>query len=133
MDRRVSLVHNGTVDNLLDMKKDLEQKGVKLVSQTDTELIAQYIGYYLREDKCNLMEATLKTIHKNLVGHWGIVAIDSHHPDQMIVARKGSPLLIGLSNDTIYVASERVAFEKYTRNYLALENNEVLLLDVNNL
>ena len=69
-------------------------------------------------------------MNENLRGTWGLVALDRTRPDQMLVARHGSPLLIGFDEDSLYVASERIAFEKYTQNYIVLEDGEALLLDL---
>lgn len=77
----------------------------------------------------DLMQATVMTL-RHLKGTWGILAIDRENPHQMLVARNGSPLLVGIHPDHIYIASERIAFEKYTQNYVALEDGEVILLDL---
>jgi glucosamine--fructose-6-phosphate aminotransferase (isomerizing) len=77
-----------------------------------------------------LLEAATKTMNENLRGTWGLVAIDKEKPEQMLVARHGSPLLIGFDEHSLYVASERIAFEKYTQNYIVLEDGEALLLDL---
>jgi len=62
----------------------------------------------------DLLQAAMKAMNNNLIGTWGIVAMDCENPHQMLVARHGSPLLIGFDDNNIYVASERIAFEKYT-------------------
>lgn len=69
-------------------------------------------------------------MNENLKGTWGLVAIDRQQPKKMLVARHGSPLLVGFDEESIYVASERIAFEKYTQNYIVLEDGEAMLLDL---
>ncbi|EGR27583.1 hypothetical protein IMG5_193830 [Ichthyophthirius multifiliis] len=126
--KRIVLCHNGTLDNFLEIRDQLIQDGIKLNSDTDSELIAQLIAQHLKQNpQCSAFEATKTVIAQKLSGQWGLVIMDNLNPESMIVARNGSPILIGLSNDTIYVASEKIAFEKYTSNYVNVYDGELVL------
>lgn len=76
--------------------------------------------------KCfiDAVELTIAKLH----GQWGLVIIDKKNPDEMIVCRQGSPILVGYNNDSIFVASEKVAFERYTQTYISLKHGEVMQL-----
>lgn len=110
-------VHNGSLDNFEELRDMLTKQGVTLSSETDTELIAQLIGQDLEKGK-TLLESMGNTIQRHLRGKWGLVAIDKNDPKKIIVARNGSPILVGLHEDCIIIASERIAFEKYTDNFI---------------
>ena len=105
MKERIALIHNGTLDHVEAMRKDLQSKGIKLKSETDTELIAQYIGLFLDEG-ISLLDAVKRTLAEKIVGTWGLLVISKEEPHKMIVSRNGSPILIGLHSEAIFVASE---------------------------
>ncbi|CAK91231.1 unnamed protein product (macronuclear) [Paramecium tetraurelia] len=127
--KRVALVHNGTLENYVELKEELIQKGIQFSSDTDSEVIAQLIGQEIQ--KQNFLEA-VESVLTRLRGQWGLAVIDRENPAQMIVCRQGSPLLVGYAANSIFVASEKIAFEKYTQNYIALQDGEVMLLQLEN-
>ena len=86
----------------------------------------------IQESKISLYNAVLQLTSEVIRGTWGLLAIDKRFPSQMVVARNGSPITIGLHEDTIYIASERLAFEKYTNHYVTLNDGEIILLDIEN-
>ncbi|OMJ66331.1 hypothetical protein SteCoe_36847 [Stentor coeruleus] len=124
---RVALVHNGTITNTNEIYDFLKQKKIIPKSQTDTELIALMIGYYLDEGH-SLKLATRLTLEK-LNGTWGLAVISKDEPDQIIVARRGSPMLIGIGNKEMFIGSEPSAFFKYTKKYISLEDNQIFRID----
>ena len=105
MKERIALIHNGTLDHVEAMRKDLQQQGIKLKSETDTELIAQYIGLFL-DQGATLLDAVKRTLAEKIVGTWGLLVIHKDEPHKMIVSRNGSPILVGLHHEAIFVASE---------------------------
>ena len=129
---RFSLVHNGVIENHNDIRKFLSNNNIECISETDTEVIVQLISYY--SSKGNDFETSVKSAVEELEGTWGLVILDSHNPDRMITARHGSPMLIGIGSDDIFIGSEVAAFQKYTTQYISLDNNEIVTVsyDPNN-
>lgn len=131
---RVILVHNGVIENSGELKKDLiEKHGIKFKSETDTEVIVQLIGVYLDEMlkegiKSDVVEKAVLKATKHLEGTWGLVIMSTVEPDRLVVARNGSPLLVGVSQGKMFVASESSAFALYTREMISLENNEIAVI-----
>ena len=127
MKNRIALVHNGTIENSSQLRDELESNGVVFRSQTDTEVIVQLIGYYLDNGYPILVDAVKKALPR-LDGTWGIAVISKEQPDQMIAARNGSPLVVGIGKDTMFVASEFTAFCRHTSQYISLHDNEVIVI-----
>lgn len=124
---RLVLIHNGILENAEEIKADLLKEGVIFTSQTDTEVIVQYLEFLMIRESIEIQEAyDLAT--RRMLGTWGLVVLDLHHPNQLFVASKGSPLLIGLGDETLFVASETAAFNRYVKEYIALSNGESALL-----
>ena len=124
---RVAVVHNGTITNTHEIYEFLHHKKIVPRSQTDTELIALMIGVYLDEGH-SLKLATRLALEK-MNGTWGLAVISKDFPDQIIVARRGSPMLIGLGDKEMFVGSEPIAFSKYTKKYISLEDNQIFKID----
>ncbi len=123
---RVSVVHNGVIENYHTLKKELLGKGVSFVSETDTEVIAQLIGAYLDEG-LSLPEA-IRTTLSRLEGTWGLAIISPLDPETIFVAKNGSPLCIGISEGKMFIASEPAAFGMITRDFIALDNGEFAMV-----
>eukprot|EP00013_Stygamoeba_regulata_P025228 CAMPEP_0177648100 /NCGR_PEP_ID=MMETSP0447-20121125/10651_1 /TAXON_ID=0 /ORGANISM="Stygamoeba regulata, Strain BSH-02190019" /LENGTH=655 /DNA_ID=CAMNT_0019150725 /DNA_START=68 /DNA_END=2035 /DNA_ORIENTATION=+ len=130
MRNRIALVHNGVIENSLALKKTLQGKGIVFQSETDTEVIAQLIGFHLAEGVQDVLEAINKT-QNELEGTWGIAVIDRTQPDKMYAACNGSPILIGIASGKMFIASEAAAFSQHTKEYIALENGEVAVITAN--
>lgn len=124
---KCAVVHNGIIENFEVVRKLLEKKGVKFRSETDTEVIAQLIGYLY---KGNLLRAVQRTLPL-LQGAFAIAIIHQEHPDEIICAAKESPLAIGIGQGEMFVASDSAAFLKYTRRAIYLHSSEVALVTVN--
>lgn len=123
---RIALVHNGVIENHAHLKDELRKTGIPFRSETDTEVIAQLIGSHLDAGQ-SLMDAVKETLRR-LEGTWGLAVASKDQPGQIIVARNGSPLLIGVGNGEMFVASEAAAFSRYTKDYIALENGEIAIV-----
>jgi glucosamine--fructose-6-phosphate aminotransferase (isomerizing) len=124
---RVAVVHNGVIENYHELKAELIKDGIAFTSETDTEVIAQLIGRFLDQGHTPF-EAVKEAVTK-LQGTWGLAVITKDLPDAIIVARNGSPLVIGLAEDAAYVASEPAAFSFATREFLTLENGEIAVVN----
>lgn len=125
---RIALVHNGVIENSSQLRKELESKGIVFRSETDTEVIAQLIGTYL-DNGLRLQEALHETL-KRLEGTWGLAIISKDEPTQIIAAKNGSPIVIGVGKGRMFVASEPSAFSQHTKEFIALENGEVAVVKI---
>ncbi|MGB0793013.1 MAG: glutamine--fructose-6-phosphate transaminase (isomerizing) [Opitutales bacterium] len=131
-DHKIGLVHNGVIENYLSMKKFLSGKGYTFQSDTDTEALANLIAYhYDKEDertgKSRFLEAVRKSL-RHVEGTYGIAAICADCPGELIGARKGSPLIIGVGKGENLIASDVNAIAQCTQNVVYLNDNEVVHL-----
>ena len=118
---RLALVHNGIIENYASLRAGLEKRGVKFLSQTDTEVLAHLIAVFDKGDYLAAVSEALKRVE----GTYGIATISARHPGEMIVARKGSPLVIGVGDGEIVVASDVSAIVAYTRQVIYLQDGDV--------
>ena len=125
-----SVVHNGIIENHYSIKKFLKSKGVKFLSDTDSEVLAQLIGYIYKEQKLDFFN-TVKSALKEVVGAYGIVVIKKDE-NKLIAARHGSPLIVGLGKNEKFVASDPSAILEFTRNILYLDDGEIVELTKDN-
>eukprot|EP00386_Alphamonas_edax_P004847 GDKI01015268.1.p1 GENE.GDKI01015268.1~~GDKI01015268.1.p1 ORF type:complete len:702 (+),score=224.42 GDKI01015268.1:71-2176(+) len=123
---RISLVHNGTIENYSKLKDMLISKGVQFKSQTDTEVIANLIGMFLDEGE-NFEKAVDRAVGM-LEGTWGLAIIHKECPDRIVIARNGSPLIVGCTDNQVFVASEPAALARHTNQYMALKDGEIAVL-----
>ncbi|HIR85500.1 MAG TPA: glutamine--fructose-6-phosphate transaminase (isomerizing) [Candidatus Galloscillospira excrementavium] len=123
-DGRFAVVHNGIIENYVEIREVLEAKGVKFTSQTDTEVVAHLLEYYYRGD---VMEALTKVLHR-VEGAYALGVICADCPDQLIAARKDSPLILGYGDGFNFLASDVTAVIKYTRDVCYLDDGEIAVL-----
>jgi len=125
---RIALVHNGTLNNANELRKELQSRGHVFNSETDTEVIVKLIGEYYENNgsKC-VKEATEQALAR-CDGSWGICVMCTDCPDQLVVARNGSPLVIGIGSDRTFIASETSAFNRYTKNFISMNDGEIGIL-----
>lgn len=121
---RISLVHNGIIENYYDLKSEMQASGYKFHSQTDTEVIAVLIGKFL-DDGLPMETAIGNTVLK-IKGTWALVIIHQDYPNKMWITRNGSPLLLGMDDEYIMVASEQIAFGNHLSKYILLENDDII-------
>ncbi|WMI80762.1 glutamine--fructose-6-phosphate transaminase (isomerizing) [Anaerotignum sp. MB30-C6] len=121
---KVSVVHNGIIENYMEIKDFLLDKGYHFVSETDTEVVAQLFDFYYDGDPVG----TLRKIIGRLRGAYALGIMCNDHPDRLIAVRKDSPLLVGLSQEGNYIASDIPALLEYTRDYYLLNDNEIVFL-----
>ena len=129
-----SVVHNGIIENYNEIKKSLEEKGYTFYSQTDTEVIPNLIHYYFNIDKNNDDLKFLRAVRNtclDLKGSFAIEVISKLYPDNMIVVRQDSPLVIGTCEDEKYLSSDIPAILSYTRDFYLLNDLEFVLLTKN--
>ena len=121
--KKFSVVHNGIIENYSDIKKFLMDNGYKFLSDTDTEVIPNLINYYY---KVNDLLTSVSLACKDLKGSFAIEILCEDAPDKIIVAKKDSPLVIGVAKDGNYIASDIPAILAYTKDFYLLEDNEIV-------
>ena len=121
-DKTLVVVHNGIIENYLELKKDLVAKGYEFKSETDTEVVAHLLDELYTGD---LLE-TVKELLKVIKGAYALGIMSVNEPDRIIAARKESPLIIGLGDGENFIASDIPAILKYTRDVYLIENNEIV-------
>jgi glucosamine--fructose-6-phosphate aminotransferase (isomerizing) len=119
-----TIVHNGIIENYLQLKKSLMEQGFDFKSETDTEVVAHLIKSNYED---NLLDAVKKTI-KQVVGSYAIAVISEDEPDKIIIARKDSPLVIGVGEGEMFAASDIPAVLAHTRKFVFLEDGDVAVL-----
>ena len=121
-DGKISIVHNGIIENYAILKKKLQAEGVEFKSETDTEVVAHLIARYY---KGNLKEAVLKAISK-IEGTFGLAVICKDEPGTLIGARRGSPLILGIGQNEFYLASDVSAIIMHTQKVVYLDDNDIV-------
>lgn len=119
----IAVVHNGIIENYEVLRETLRARGYEFVSQTDTEVIAHLVEWELRTS-ASLLEAVQKTA-KQLEGAYGTVVVDRKDPERLVVARSGSPIVIGLGVGENFLASDQLALLNVTRRFIYLEEGDV--------
>lgn len=128
---RLALVHNGIIENYSSLKDLLEKEGYRFNSSTDTEILVQLISFIQEKQGKDLEGAVLEALHR-VVGAYAIAVIDRDAPDKIVVARKSSPLVIGIGEDNseFFLASDALPIIEYTNRMVYLNDNEVALIKV---
>lgn len=124
---RLAIVHNGTIENYGVLKEALIQQGCTFCSETDTEVLVQLIDYIKRTNDCTTVEATRQAL-KEVVGAYAIAVIDKDDPDQLIAARKSSPLVIGIGDGEIFLGSDATPIIEYTNHVVYLKDDEIAII-----
>ncbi|MEI7900213.1 MAG: glutamine--fructose-6-phosphate transaminase (isomerizing), partial [bacterium] len=118
---RLALVHNGIIENYAPLRRQLEARGCVFVSQTDTEVLAHLVSTFDTGDLLSAVSQALKRVE----GTYGIAAVSTRHPGQIVVARKGSPLVIGIGDGETVIASDVSAIVAHTRQVIYLQDGDV--------
>ena len=127
---QIAIVHNGIIENFEDTREKLEKAGYNFLSETDSEVIAHLIHKERRGEKVSLLNATRKAITQ-LKGAYGVCVTDAREPDQLIVARSGSPLVIGVGIGENFVASDSLALGQVTDRFIYLEEGDIAKVRLN--
>ena len=122
--RKLTIIHNGIIENYAVIKEALLAKGHVFLSDTDTEVLVHLVEDIQRETGLDLREAVRVALNK-VIGAYAIVIMSSDDPDQLITARKGSPLVIGVGTGEYFVASDATPIVEYTKNVIYLNDNEI--------
>lgn len=128
--QKITLIHNGIIENYAEIKEFLTGKGYTFASETDTEVLCNLIDYFY-DDETELEKAVRQALSQ-VVGAYGIVVIAKDNPDLMVAARKGSPLLVGVGDGEYFIASDVAAIIDSTRQVIYLDEGEMAILTRDN-
>ncbi|SDM78683.1 glutamine--fructose-6-phosphate transaminase (isomerizing) [Lachnospira pectinoschiza] len=123
--KRVSIVHNGIIENYKQIKDFLLKEGYNFVSETDTETVAKLLDYYYDGDPI----ATITKVLAEIKGSYALGIMFRDFPDVVYAVRKESPLIVGIGKGENFIASDMTAILEYTRNYILLEQNEIAIVE----
>lgn len=128
---RLALVHNGIIENYSNLKTFLEGKGFTFKSSTDTEVLVQLIQF-IQDEYGKDLEGAVVSALRRVTGAYAIAVVDKEHPDKIVVARKSSPLVVGIGEDhkEFFLASDALPIVEYTKQMVYLNDGEVALLKV---
>ena len=130
-DKKISLVHNGIIENYSVLKEELELRGHKFKSETDTEVLVHLIEEIYKNSKYNLFDAVRLALNE-VIGAYAIVVISNENPDELIAARKSSPLVVGIGEGEYFCASDATPIIEYTKNVVYLEDGEIAQISLKN-
>ena len=124
----IALIHNGIIENYKSLKRELMNRGYHFSSDTDTEVLAQLIQFMMDSHHVSLEEAVPLALN-SVVGAYAIAILDKNSPDKMVVARKGSPLIIGIGEDDYFIGSDATPIIEYTDKVIYLEEEQIAILE----
>jgi glucosamine--fructose-6-phosphate aminotransferase (isomerizing) len=125
---KIAVIHNGVIENFMELREELIEKGHNFVSKTDTEVIPHLIDEEMKNE-VGLTEATLKALRR-LKGSYAVVILSSIEPDKIVCARQESPLVLGVSENGTFCASDAPAIRPYTNKVVYLRNGELATINV---
>ncbi len=123
----LAIIHNGIIENYTSIKEELKAKGYKFISDTDTEVLLNFIEDIQKNNECSLEEA-LRIALKRVVGAYCILLIDKNDPDTIIAARKGSPLVIGIGKNEHFLASDATPIIEYTKEVVYVNDYQIAIV-----
>ncbi len=127
---RVALIHNGIIENFIDLKEGLQKGGYEFLTDTDTEVIVHLVHKFIEKENMKLLDAVTKTVSL-LEGAYGLAVIDREDPRRIVVARSGSPLVIGVGIGENFIASDPAALGQVTDRFIYLEEGDIAEIKAN--
>lgn len=124
---KLAIIHNGIIENYASLKEGLKKRGHQFLSDTDTEVLVHLIEDIQQHDKLSLEDAVIAALNQ-VIGAYAIVILDKDNPDTLIVAKKSSPMVIGIGKDEYVIASDASPIIEYTRNVVYLEDETVAVI-----
>ena len=125
--KNLAIIHNGIIENYADLKEKLQTKGVTFRSDTDTEVLVQLVEYIMGRKDLDLLTAVQVALYQ-VIGAYAIAIIDKRQPDQIIAARKQSPLVVGIGDDEFFLGSDASPIVEYTDKVVYLEDGNIAVL-----
>ena len=125
INQKIHLIHNGVIENYKSLKEFLTNKGIDFKSETDTEVLVQLISYIYENENLNF-EKSVKLALSKVVGAYGILVMNQDFPNELIAAKKGSPIVIGIGDEEYFISSDTASIIEHTKNILYLDENEMI-------
>lgn len=125
--KNLAIIHNGIIENYAELKRDLKQKGVEFRSDTDTEVLVQLIEYVRNVENVDLLTAVQIALHQ-AIGAYAIGLLDKNDPNQIIAARKQSPLVVGIGENEFFIGSDASPIVEYTDQVVYLEDGSIAVM-----
>ena len=123
----MAIIHNGIIENYADIKVKLQEKGIKFQSDTDTEVLVQLVEYIMVKKQLSLLEAVQVALFQ-VIGAYAIAIIDKRDPNQIIAARKQSPLVVGIGDGEFFLGSDASPIIEYTDKVVYLEDGNIAVI-----
>ena len=123
----LAIIHNGIIENYADIKKKLKNKGIHFQSDTDTEVLVQLIEYVMVKKQLDLLTAIQVALYQ-VIGAYAIAVLDKRNPNQIIAARKQSPLVVGIGDDEFFLGSDASPIVEYTDKVVYLEDGNIAVI-----
>ena len=125
--KNLAIIHNGIIENYADLKKKLQEKGVTFRSDTDTEVLVQFVEYVMQRKSLDLLTAVQLVLHE-VIGAYAIALVDKSNPDTIIAARKQSPLVVGIGENEFFLGSDASPIIEYTDRVVYLEDGNIAVM-----
>jgi len=125
--KNLAIIHNGIIENYADLKRKLKEKGVSFRSDTDTEVLVQFVEYVQVKKNLDLLTAVQLVLHE-VIGAYAIAILDKRNPDTIIAARKQSPLVVGIGEDEFFIGSDASPIIEYTDRMVYLEDGNIAVI-----
>ncbi len=125
--KNLAIIHNGIIENYAEIKKNLKDKGVHFASDTDTEVLVQFVEYVQTKKELNLLTA-VQVVLSQVIGAYAIAILDKRHPDTVIAARKQSPLVVGIGDGEFFLGSDASPIIEYTDKVVYLEDENIAVM-----
>ena len=125
--KNLALIHNGIIENYATLKEKLQKKGFIFKSSTDTEVLVQLIEFFQLSYHLDLLTAVQLALHE-VIGAYAIAVLDKNNPDEIIAARKSSPLVVGIGKDEFFLASDATPIVEYTDKVVYLQDGEIAVI-----
>ena len=125
--KNLAIIHNGIIENYADLKKKLQEKGVTFRSDTDTEVLVQFVEYVMQKKSLDLLTAVQLVLHE-VIGAYAIALVDKNNPDTIIAARKQSPLVVGIGENEFFLGSDASPIIEYTDRVVYLEDGNIAVM-----
>ena len=125
--KNLALIHNGIIENYATLKEKLQKKGFIFKSSTDTEVLVQLIEFFQLSNHLDLLTAVQLALHE-VIGAYAIAVLDKNNPDEIITARKSSPLVVGIGKDEFFLASDATPIVEYTDKVVYLQDGEIAVI-----
>lgn len=125
--KNLAIIHNGIIENYAEIKKNLQDKGVKFLSDTDTEVLVQLVEYIQTKKNLDLLAAVQVALHQ-VIGAYAIAILDKRNPDTIIAARKQSPLVVGIGDGEFFLGSDATPIIEYTDKVVYLDDGNIAVM-----